>query len=257
MQTIFLTSFIGGFERTPEGKQITNINNSNHFIDRLKSIKDNWRSLVIVSSDPDGFAKSDEYANIFTKAFKLDGINIENVTILDHRFKGNIEKTILDADVLFLNGGNTTTQNKYLKEINLNAILPKFEGVIIGQSAGSMNLSKTVYAPPEYKEDLTDKYQRVFSGIGLTDIRIMPHMDTSFTDNVNGLGKNTIDYCLEDSYRYPMYGLYDYSFIEITPYKTTCFGKALLIKDGKFTKVCENNESIEINNLYNDNENIK
>lgn len=250
MKTIFLTSSVGGYIKTADGKVVTNINNSNHFIDRLKETNDKWKTFVMVCSNPDGYEKTDEYTKIFTEAFNLDGFGIENVYILDHRFKGDIEKTIMSADVVFLTGGHTPTQNKYLKEIKLDEILAKYNGIVIGQSAGSMNLAKTVYCPPDTPEDLTDEYQKAFSGIGLTNIRIMPHMAGAFSDNVNGQGKNTFDYCIEDSYELPMYGIYDSGFIEIQEEKATAYGKTLLIKNGECIELCGDKERIEISEDY-------
>ena len=251
MKTIFLTSFVGGYRKTQKGKEVIKIDNTNHFIDRLKSLKDKWKSFVMVCSNPDGYDKTDEYTKIFTEAFNLDGFCIENISVIDHRFKGDLEKTIFSADVVFLTGGHTPTQNKYLKEIKLDEILARYNGIVIGQSAGSMNLAKTVYAPPDSPEDLTEDFQPTFSGVGLTDIRIMPHMAGAFDDNVDGKGKSTYDYCIEDSIKYPMYGIYDYGFIEIHGSKATAYGKTLLIKNGKCIELCGDKEKIEISNNYN------
>lgn len=250
MKTIFLTSFVGGYRKTPNGKEVIKIDNSNHFIDRLKAIKDKWKTFVMVCSNPDVYDKTDEYTKIFTEAFNLDGFGIENVYIIDHRFKGDIEKTILSADVVFLAGGHTPTQNKYLKEIKFDEILAKYNGIVIGQSAGSMNLAKTVYCPPDTPADLTDDYKKVFSGTGLTNIRIMPHMAGAFSDNVNGQGKSTYDYCIEDSYELPMYGIYDFGFIEIQGNKATAYGKTLLIKNGECVELCGDKERVEVATDY-------
>ena len=248
MKTIFLTSFVGGYHKTINGKEIVKINNSNNFIDRLKIVKDKWKTFVFVCSNPDGFEKTDEYANIFSSAFNLDGFDIENVIVLDHRFKGDIENTILSADVVFLTGGHTPTQNKYLKEIKLDEILKKYNGIVIGQSAGSMNLAKMVFSPPDSVEDFKSNRETKFSGVGLTNINIMPHMASSFEDNVDGKGKSTYDYCIEESINFPIYGIYDFGFIEIYGNKTTAYGKTLLFKNGKCVELCGENENIEINN---------
>lgn len=250
MKTIFLTSFVGGYRKTPKGKEVIKIDNSNHFIDRLKAVNPKWKTMVTIASDPDGFEKSDEYANLFTSAFNLDGFNIENSYVIDHRFKGDVEKAILSADVVFLAGGHVPTQNEFLKEIKFDKIIAKFNGIVIGQSAGSMNLAKTVYAPPDCEEDLSTDYKKSFTGVGLTNIRVMPHMAISFDDNVDGKGKSTYDFCIEDSFKYPMYGIYDYGFIEIKGNKAISFGKTLLIKNGKCLAICGDKEQVEISEDY-------
>ena len=39
-------------------------------------------------------------------------------------------------------------QMNYFNEINLTDILKKYEGVVLGKSAGAMNCSKTVFCAP-------------------------------------------------------------------------------------------------------------
>ena len=250
MKAIFLASSLGGYIKTEIGRIATHIENSNGFVDRLKHYSSKWKNFVMIASNPDVFEKTDEYANIFFQAFNLDGFGIENFYVIDHRFKGDIKETIHNADVVLFTGGHTPTQNKYLKEINIKEILRDFDGILIGQSAGSMNMAETVYCPPDYPEDLTNDYQKTFSGVGLTPIRVMPHLGSAYDDNVDGNGKNTIDFCLEDSYSYPMYGIYDYCFIEIANGTQTAFGKTLLIKDGKCTEICDFAQSIILDKIY-------
>ena len=149
MKKIFLTSSIGGYIKTVEGnkvvRKIVQCDNSNHFIDRLKAVIPKIKNFVFIASDPDNADITDEYANLTVGSLNLDGFGIENLIVIDNRFKGDMNKTIHSADVVFLAGGNVPTQNKYYKEINLKSILSKYDGVLIGQSAGSMNCSKTVY----------------------------------------------------------------------------------------------------------------
>lgn len=246
MKAIFLTSAIGGYSKTESGKIASNLNNSNYFVDRLKKYCKKIKNIVFVASNPDGYERTDEWFNIFTKAFNIDGFDIENVAILDHRFNGNVEEVVLNSDVVFLTGGHTPTQNKYLFEIGLDKILQNYNGVVIGQSAGSMNLAKVVYAPPETIEDLNESYKRTFKGLNLTVIKIMPHMALAFSDNVDGNGKNTYDFCIEDSCNFEIYGIYDGGFIEISNNKQISYGKTLLFKNGICKELCGDGEKIEI-----------
>ena len=41
-----------------------NIDNSNHFIDRLKAIKKKWKTFVMICGNPDDYHKTDEYTKI-------------------------------------------------------------------------------------------------------------------------------------------------------------------------------------------------
>lgn len=52
------------------------------------------------------------------------------------------------ADILWLSGGDTPTQFGYLKSYGLVDVLKRHKGVIIGMSAGSINMAKTVDRMP-------------------------------------------------------------------------------------------------------------
>ena len=256
MRRIFLTSSLGGYSRTIKGDEVVTeiikCDNSNGFIDRLKSVLPKINNFVFVASNPDGHAKTKEYANIIVNALNLDGFNIENLIVINHRFAGDIVNTILSADVVFLAGGNVPTQNKYFKEINLKEILRNYDGVLIGQSAGSMNCSKYVYAQPEEDEEFDDKnFEKIIEGLGLVDFAIMPHMNYAY--DIDEMGHPSVmEMCLEDSYNIPHYGICDYGFIEVDGDTATAYGKTMIIKNGECINLCKDSESITIAPLVNE-----
>lgn len=254
MKTIFLTSSLGGYTKTIKGneviEQITKCDNSNHFIDRLKIASPKIKTFVFVASNPDGAQKTDKYANNVVKSLNLDGFGIDNLIVVDHRFNGDIAKTIKSADVVFLGGGNVPKQNNYFKEIKLKQILKDFKGVLIGQSAGSMNCSELVYTQPEENEEFEDKdYQRILSGLGLVDFTLMPHMN--FANEVDYEGHPTVmQMCLEDSYKIPHFGICDYGFIEIQGEDAVAYGKTLLIKNGQCVELCGDKGCFKLTTNY-------
>ena len=250
MKAIFLTSNLGSYKKIIKDgqsfKEVVKCNNSNHFIDRLKAISTKYRNLVFIASDPDGSSKTDEYSNIIFNSLNLDDFEIKSLTIIDHRFPGNIEQAILSADLIFLAGGNVPMQNNYFKEINLKEILNNYNGVLIGQSAGSMNCSKIVYTQPEDDEEFDDpSYNRQISGLGLVDFAVMPHMNIANEVDEKG-HPSVMQMCLEDSYTIHHYGICDYGFIEISGGTITAYGKTFLIKDGKCIEICADNEHISL-----------
>lgn len=247
--TLFLTSSLDCYRKTESGKEITKCNNSNHFIDRLKAYKEITPTFVFVASNPDGAGKTDDYSNTVVQALNMDGFGIENLIIIDHRFKGDIEKTILSADIIFLAGGHVPTQNKYFEEIGLKEILEKYNGIVIGQSAGSMNCAEEVYVQPEIREEFYDKsFKKLITGLGLTKIKVMPHMNRAKIDQIDGT--TTYDMCLEDSKTIAHYGIYDGGFIEIGNGIAVSYGKTLLFKDGKCIELCGDKETFTINQNY-------
>lgn len=254
MKRLFLTSSLGTYRKIAKGneiiKEIIKCNNSNNFIDRLKAVTPKIESFVFISSNPDDSKKTDDYCNTTVKSLNLDGFGIEKIQIIDHRFNGDIEAIINSADVVYLAGGNVPIQNRYFEEINLKHILNKYNGVVIGQSAGSMNCSKIVYTQPEEDYEFEDKnYQRVLSGLGLVDFTIMPHMN--FANIIDEKGHPCIrDMCLEDSYAIPHYGICDYGFIEVQGDNAIAYGKTFLIKNGECIEICGDKEKINISPDY-------
>lgn len=258
MKTIFLTSSMCGYVKTDKGNEIVKVDNSNGFIDRLKEASQKLCNFVFVASDPDNRKRTEEYANIIIDALNLDGFAIENVSIIDHSFKGNIKKTIIKADCVCLMGGNVPMQNAYFKEIKLEKILKDYNGIIIGQSAGSMNCSKIVYTQPEWFEEFENKsYKRLLSGLGLINFTIMPHMNSANEiDSYNH--PSVMQMCLEDSYKIPHYGIVDYGFIEVKNGNAFAYGETYKIENGKCILICKNGEKYNLSDFektYNINKN--
>ena len=245
MKALFLTSSLGCVIKSNGNVIPKNCDNTNLFVDKLRSECGDIKKLVIVASNPDNYLKIDSQAYCVSEGLKMDGFSIEQVNIIDHRFGGNIKETILSADMVFLCGGHVPTQNKYFKEIGLKLIFKDFHGVVIGQSAGSMNCSKMVYAQPENEEEFNDpNYQNTFEGLGLTDLIIMPHMNRAKLDEL--CGETTYSMCLKDSYIIPHYGIVDGGYILVKDGKTGAFGKTVFFENGKEMLMCENGESYVI-----------
>ena len=105
MKTIFLTSHTGFYTKVvkngEEVKIATPSDNSNNFIDRLKEAVSTIKNFAFVASDPDGFDKTHLNASLIVESLNLDGFGVESLAVIDHAFEGDIERTILEADVVF------------------------------------------------------------------------------------------------------------------------------------------------------------
>lgn len=249
MKAIFLISNFCNYHKENGVKVANKCNNSNHFIDELRKVEKTFKSVALIASDPDNFKKSAEYAGLIVDALNLDGFKIENKNIIDHSFDGNIKDTVLASDLVILMGGHVPTQNKYFKEIGLKDILSKYDGVVIGQSAGSMNAAEMVYCQPESYEEFYDKnFQKSLIGLGLTKLKIMPHINNAKIDEIDGT--TTMDMCLKDSYLYPHLGIVDSGFVEIKDGIDSVFGQAIYIKNGEIVSVCENGQNKILSNEF-------
>ena len=83
----------------------------------------------------------------------------------------SLDDELNDYDVIFLMGGNPIKQIEIINKINLRNIINKAK-VVIGVSAGAINLSKEAI----YYNDYSEKIE-IYNGIGLTDINVYPHFD--------------------------------------------------------------------------------
>lgn len=140
------------------------------------------KKFVAISASPKKIKKNDIYIygnndslgliNMFSKL----GLNSLEVTLLDERIdsKNGIE-TIKKADVIHLMGGDPLEQIEYIQNNNYLEYIKKTDALIIGTSAGAMNLADDVYCP---------KYEKVnkaffYRGMGITNITIEPHFDVN------------------------------------------------------------------------------
>jgi peptidase E len=145
-----------------------------------------------------------------------------------------------------LAGGHVPTQNQFFNRIHLKELTKRYEGIIIGISAGTMNCADVVYAQPELDGEAIDpEYQRYLDGLHLTKINILPHFQDVKDLSVDGL-RVLEDISLPDSKIRPFYALVDGAYIFVDDNRSTLFGEAYWIKDGTITKVCETDKSIQL-----------
>lgn len=245
MKALFLTSNLGCSIKLGDARIPTACDNTNGFIDALRREVGDIKKLIVIASNPNNAFKTDSQAHCFSEALKIDGFSVADTIVVDNRYKGNLEETVLSSDVVLLCGGHVPTQNKYFKELRLKEILNKYRGVVIGQSAGSMNCSKIVYAQPENEAEFLDPgFEKYFDGLGLTEINVMPHMNRAKIDSL--CGQTTYGMCLEDSHKCPHYGITDGGYILIKNRKIEAFGRTTYFKNGKEIVLCEDGQSITI-----------
>lgn len=240
MKTIFLTSDIGASKKIDGVRISCQMNNSNGLIEQIKASVKKFENFVFFVSNPAG-DKNDMYATVTFESFKKSGVGFKNLIVVDNRNKDDVANIIKRADFVFLSGGHVPTQNKFFKDINLKEILASYDGVIMGQSAGSMNLAKRVY---HYPEDLSAIGEPKFlEGLGLTDLTIVPHFNT---EKGNEQVDESIDlmnnYLKKDSKIVPLYCITNYSHIKIENKQPEFYGDVYLMKNGKFDRI-DNNKS--------------
>jgi len=183
-------------------------------------------SLVFVASEFENiYEKTDWYCDHFLKMFSDCGITFGRVDVIDGRMsKETAQATVKNADVLWLAGGDTPTQFAYLEAYGLIPHIKKHKGVVIGMSAGSINMTKIAVCT------LTCEHNKleIYEGMGLVEFSVEPDLDK---DNIS-------DELLELSEKYPLYGICDDSAIICTEDNTSYIGDVFFIDNRHVTQVC-------------------
>lgn len=233
---IFLTSDIGASVKVNGVRVVSKLNNINRFADNLrKSIKGN-NLMVFVASSPD-FSGTPIYANLTRDSLALDGICFKEMVILDGKNMNKCENLMKNADLVFLAGGDTAVQMEMFEAMSLRQHIKLCNGVIVGQSAGALNLADEVYCSPTPDETATERY---WKGLGLTNINIEPHFHPENKEFIETV-------LLQDSKTKPFIAITDGSYIIDEKKTQTVYGEAYLFTNGEMKQICTNGKSVKLN----------
>ena len=166
MNNIIVTS--GGFN---------SINNyvSDENIELFKKISEGKKVIVIANAAPEGSGNYIARENVKENFLKVGAVSCDIVDLN----KDNVD-TILNYDVIYMLGGNVGKLIELNHNTNIKELIIKFleKGIYIGESAGSMILSKDVKYIYDLKKGTKPKYSVIYDsydGFGLIDYYILPH----------------------------------------------------------------------------------
>ena len=122
---------------------------THHFTDEIAEVlRENLckrKSLVFISADPENFAQNDDDENGMHQMFAERDMAFAEHHVIDRRTNMlDAANFIRQADCIWLMGGEVTWQMKLIRDLNLIPELFASTDVILGVSAGSMNLGKYV-----------------------------------------------------------------------------------------------------------------
>ncbi len=160
------------------------------------------KHFAFVASDFDSdYEKNDIFFRLILEMFSQADIRFDSSCVVDGRMSAaEAQETISCADVVWLAGGDTLTQFGSLVKYGLIDVIRRHEGVVIGMSAGTLNMAKTtvLYDPPYGQTTAV-----IYDGIGCVDITADPHFEP---DNVS-------EDILAASEHHVIYGLCDNGII--------------------------------------------
>ncbi len=164
------------------------------------------------------------FAFVASKMFLGCGVVFSKVQVVDSRMtKAQAQNVIAEANVVWLAGGDTPKQYQYFEEYGLVSILRKHQGIVIGMSAGSINMSKAAICTATSGHDQLS----IYGALGIVDFSVTPHFDKA----------NILEELITISKDYPLYGICDNSAIFIANAKAVYSGDVFLIEDGRVTKL--------------------
>ena len=236
---LFLTSRLNTLVKDKDGNKTTiPLENVNGVLDNIKKYLSGTNRIVYVANDPNNVIENEERIKNTIDSFSLSNLNFNEKILLDARNKKDAKNIILGANIVILSGGKILCQNKFFRSIRLKKILKHFNGIVIGISAGTMNLCKTVFNFPEEKADI--KERKWVKGLGFYDKIIIPHFDGETNtyqiecEEVDVAG----DYILPASHKKEFLGIPNGSYILIDNNKNiSFFGEMYAIENGVTKKI--------------------
>lgn len=143
-----------------------------HFPDAIvKVLRENLprrESLVFISAWPETFARNDDDSDGMHEMFAERGMAFVRRCVIDRRtMAADAVQLVREADCVFLMGGDAILQMMLIRDLGLVPALLSCGAVILGVSAGSMNMGRYVADVWETKA--------LYEGIGLTDLVVKGH----------------------------------------------------------------------------------
>ncbi len=184
------------------------------------------KKLVFIASQVDNHARTDFCVARASRWFQQIEIHFHSIVVLDHRMTKEMAASHMkDASCIYLLNDDTLQQQAFLSEYQLEHWIKKFQKVVIGVSAGAMNMVTESVCIPDGFELKTIE----FDGLGLVDVTISPHFQFYNLWMIKELKPTSI--------RRNVYGLCNQSAIVATKDGIQLFGDVYIIRGGKMKQV--------------------
>jgi dipeptidase E len=184
--------------------------------------------FIYISSSPDSYDKTDRYFDFNRKMFEQIGVSFMRCEVLDNRKSQEECKDLLQrGSIIFLSGGNTLSQIKFISDNNLTKDIREHKGIVMGLSAGALNLAEDAVCFAKKERQTT-----YYDGIGRVNINVEPHFNIDNKEYI----RNVIS---PVSSNRNIYALTDESAIIIRENKVMFMGEIYHISQGVIKKVEE------------------
>lgn len=192
---------------------------------KLKAELVTREQLVFISAWPADFDRNNSDSKGMHDMFAECGLAFQRVSVIDaHTDIADAKQMIKNASCIFLMGGNATLQMQLIHEKEIYEEICNSHAVILGVSAGSINMAKHSV---DIYESLTP-----YMGLGLTNITIKAHY--------NEEDKELVQVLKQVSKALPVCAMKDESAIFIKDGVAEIIGQIFLIDKEEIVPVTEN-----------------
>ena len=221
------------------------LNPENGFEENLRRCLPEHPRCLFIAAAPDDYGFTDRVAEEMAACFYEAGLGFAELYKLDRRNQADAQMLIWKSDFIILSGGHVPTQNAFFQEINLKQLLQNYQGVILGISAGTMNAADWVYIQPEEPGESVPEFPRFGAGLGITKINVLPHYQMVKDNYLDGR-RLFEDITFADSYGECFYVFPDGTYLLVEDGKTTLWGEAFRLADGKMEQISRVGDVLEL-----------
>lgn len=190
------------------------------------------KSLVMISAEPSGYTGEQINFDDISEWTWLNQAKIifEEYHFIDYRMqKADARRIIQDASVIFLCGGDPVLQNDFLAEYELSDVIKNSNAVIMGASAGALNMAAKWLNLNNTDEGETST---IYDGMGFDHFAYESHSQRDYNTFVQG-------YLFPLSAEIDVYAAEQESAIRVKDGKIEIMGPLYLISHSKIQKLVE------------------
>lgn len=221
------------------------LNPENSFEANLRRVLPQHPKCLFIASAPDNPAFTDRVAEEMAACFYEAGFGFSELYKLDRRNQQEAQLLIWKSDFIILSGGHVPTQNAFFQEIGLRELLKNYQGVVLGISAGTMNAADRVYIQPEEPGESVPEFRRFGEGLGITNVNVLPHYQMVKDKYLDGR-RLFEDLTFVDSFGECFHVFPDGTYLLVENGKTTLYGEAYRIADGKMEQISRVGDMLEL-----------
>ena len=186
---------------------------------RLKKELPVRHRIVYITACPEAYQQNDEDSAGMHRMFEEYGIGFDRFCVVDNRTDpADAQEWAREADCFFLMGGGVCAEQlQLIREKGIYDIVRDGPAMVLGVSAGSMNMGKTTV---DIWESMVP-----YEGLGFADITMLAHFDYGDTERLRLMTEASMDR--------PVCAMEDLSAIFIRGGKVDLIGTIHRIERGK------------------------